>query len=79
MKPTKNRALARPNPEDWGQNELMTLPEAVGVFWPSGPLSVSTLRTAIRAGRLEVSVVARRHLTTPAAIARMSQCGVLKT
>jgi hypothetical protein len=46
----------------------MTLPEAVAVFYPDGPLTLSTLRTAARAGQLAVARVAGKDLTTPKAM-----------
>jgi len=78
MRASINRAIERPHRDDWRDDELMTLVEAVTVFWPKGPLTVSSLRTAIRQGKLRVTVVARRHLTTPGAIARMSECVSLR-
>jgi len=56
----------------------MTLPEAVALFWPDGPLTVRSLRTAIRDRRLPVSVVAGKHLVTKRALAEMSACTFLK-
>ena len=65
------RASARPRPEEWGPDELMTLGEAVAVFWPAGPLTVSSLRTEIRAGRLTAEFIAGKFFVTPAAIRDM--------
>ena len=42
------RARKRPRPEEWRDDELMTLVEAVVVFWPDGPLTVRSLRTEIK-------------------------------
>lgn len=67
------RVVDRPRPEQWGLDELMTLSEAAALFWPQGPLSVSSLRNAIRQGRLPVVVVARKHLLTRRAVAMLSE------
>src|SRR6516165_5367405 len=63
-----SRARARPRPDQWADDEAMTLPEAVAVFYPDGPLTLSTLRTAARAGQLAVARVAGKNLTTPKAM-----------
>lgn len=52
----------------------MSLDEAVRVFWPEGPVTVSTLRNAIRDRKLNVCVLGRRFLVTPAALAEMTAC-----
>ena len=52
----------------------MTLAEAVELFWPEGPLTLASLRTAVRDGRLPVAVIAGKHLTTKAAVRSMSVC-----
>jgi hypothetical protein len=65
------RVKARPNPNDWGDDDCMTLIEAVSVFFPHGPLTLSSFRTEIAAGRLEVARVAGKDLTTPRAIRKM--------
>jgi hypothetical protein len=44
----------------------MTLAEAAAVLFPEGPLSLSSLRTAVAAGDLEIVRVAGKDLTTPA-------------
>jgi hypothetical protein len=73
--PTPPRVAERPDPRDWDDYELLTLPEAAGLFWPRGPLTVATLRTAIRDGRLGVTVIARKFFVTPASIREMSRPG----
>jgi hypothetical protein len=60
------RCHARPAPSDWGDDEPMTLIEAVAVFFPEGPLTVSSLRTEIANGRLATAKVAGRYYVTPA-------------
>lgn len=60
------RVERRPNPADWPDDEPMTLKEIIAVFYPDGPLTVASLRSAISAGRLTPSVVAGKHFITPA-------------
>ncbi|MBB3020402.1 hypothetical protein FHR70_003483 [Microvirga lupini] len=72
------RVAARPDPALWREDELLSLGEAVALFWPDGPLSVSSLRTAIRDGRLPVSVVAGKFFVTPLALRALSNCQVLR-
>lgn len=60
------RVAAKPRPEDWRDDDAMTLAEAVAVFYPQGPLTVSSLRTEIRKGRLLAAEVAGRLYVTPA-------------
>lgn len=60
------RVAAKPRPEDWRDDDAMTLAEAVAVFYPQGPLTVSSLRTEIRKGRLLAVQVAGRLYVTPA-------------
>ena len=68
------RIVLRPNPEDWKEDELLTLPEAAALLWPEGPLTTHSLRVAVRDGVLAVAVVAGRYLTTRKAIAEMGTC-----
>lgn len=49
----------------------MTLVEAVAVFFPEGPLTLSSLRTASAVGTLEIAKVAGKNLTTPRAIRKL--------
>ncbi|PZQ19264.1 MAG: hypothetical protein DI565_02500 [Ancylobacter novellus] len=55
-------------------DELLTLEEAVGLMWPTGPLTVSTLRTAIRNKELEVAKIARKHFVTRRSLMTMAAC-----
>lgn len=68
------RVAARPDPEDWREDELMSLPEAAALFWPNGPLTTNSLRVAVRDGVLPVAIVAGRHLTNRNAIREMGAC-----
>lgn len=71
---TPPRVAARPSPAQWAEDELLSLPEAAALFWPDGPLSTSSLRTAHRKGQLAVTEIAGKFLTTKAAIRQMSTC-----
>lgn len=68
------RVERRPDPREWADDELITLPEAAALFWPEGPLTTTSLRTAVRDRMLEVAEIAGKILTTKAAIGRMSSC-----
>jgi hypothetical protein len=67
------RVAARPDPAQWRDDELLTFAEAVALLWPDGPLTASSLRTAYRAGHLEVTEIARKLLVTKAALKRMTE------
>lgn len=67
------RIAQRPRPELWDPDELMTLAEPAAVFFPEGPLSLSSLRTTVRNGELSVARVAGKILTTPQAIKEMTK------
>jgi hypothetical protein len=67
------RIAARPDPSQWGDDELLTFVEAANLLWPQGPLTASSLRTAYRAGELEVTLIARKLLTTKKALREMTQ------
>lgn len=70
------RVVRRPNPEDWADDDPLTLTEAVAVFSDKFPMTVSTLRTEIRRGRLTPAEVAGKHLVTPAQIKALFRCPV---
>ncbi len=65
------RVADRPKPEEWTDDELLTLPEAAALFWPAGPITTNTLRTAGRDGTLAITKVAGKFFTTPLAIRMM--------
>src|ERR1700742_3658352 len=67
------RAKARPDPAQWGEDEVMTLVEAAVVFFPHGPLTLSSLRRAAAAGTLEIAKVAGKDLTTPRPTRKMAK------
>jgi hypothetical protein len=66
------RIAARPAPAQWADDELLTFTEAAALLWPQGPLTASSLRTAYRAGQLEVTVIARKLLVTKRALHAMT-------
>jgi hypothetical protein len=72
--PLLPRVAQRPDPAAWSDQELMSLTEAAALFWPDGPLRLSSLRIAAKAKQLDVVVIARKMLTCKAAVARMSAC-----
>ena len=67
------RVERRPSPADWADDASMTLAEAAAVFGSDYPLTVSTLRTEIRRGRLTYAEVAGTFFVTPAAIRALFQ------
>jgi hypothetical protein len=71
---TPERVARRPDPDAWSADELMALHEAVALMWPAGPLTVSSLRTAIAHGDLACARIAGRIYTTRAALAAMTAC-----
>jgi hypothetical protein len=70
------RVALRPDPVQWSDAELMTLQEAAVLFWPLGPLTTTSLRTAVRDGKLEIAEIAGKLLTNKISIAKMSICSV---
>jgi hypothetical protein len=60
----RDRVAQHPNPAAWEDDELMSLGEAARLFWPHGPITERTLRTAIRDGRLPISQVAGKFFVT---------------
>ncbi|QOZ06668.1 hypothetical protein [Bradyrhizobium sp. CCBAU 51765] len=67
------RVRARPCPSLWSDDELLTLPEVVALFWPDGaPITLTTLRTAVKDGDLPIAKIAGKFFTTKAAIYRMT-------
>lgn len=70
------RVAKRSSPDDWQDFEILSLPEAAALFFPDGPLTTTSLRTAVRDRQLEVAVIAGKFFTTKAAIRRMSTCSL---
>jgi hypothetical protein len=68
------RVARRPDPDEWSVDELLALHEACALLWPSGPVTVSSLRTAIARGELAYVRIAGRLYTTRAALAAMAMC-----
>jgi hypothetical protein len=69
---TSRRIADRPDPSQWAPDELLTLREAALLFWPSGPITESTLRTAVRDGQLGVATIAGKLFTSPAQIGKLA-------
>lgn len=79
-KPARSaRVEARPDRRSWDMDELMSLQEAVDLHWPGpeGLLSVSTLRTAIRDGRLAVCEIAGKYFLTRRILLDLSKGRIL--
>lgn len=74
---TRDRVAERPDPRSWAPDELMGLEEAARLFWPHGPLTAKSLRTAVRDGRLAISVIAGKIFTCRAAVEEMGRCRCL--
>jgi hypothetical protein len=71
-----HRVRSRPDPAMWSDTELMSLAEAAALFWPEGgPLTTTSLRTAVRDQILDVAEVAGKILTNKTSILKMSICG----
>jgi hypothetical protein len=70
---SRNRALERPNPDQWRDDELMMLEEASAVF-VDGLFSAATLRNEYYAKRLRAWNKAGRIVTTPTAMKEWMAC-----
>jgi len=70
----RDRVAQRPDPAAWGEDELMSLGEAARLHWPDGPIRERTLRTAVRDGRLPISILACKFFVTRRALAALSNC-----
>ncbi len=68
------RIAARPSPDQWGADEILSLAEAASLFWPGGPLSTRSLRTAARDGALATVWIAGKQFTSKGALAAMTRC-----
>ena len=51
-----------------------SLGEAAALYWPDGPLTETTLRTAARDGRLPISQIAGKFFVTKAALRCLTVC-----
>ncbi|EKS34516.1 hypothetical protein [Afipia broomeae] len=69
-----DRVRTRPDPAQWHEDELLTLGEAAALYWPDGPLTETTLRTAARDGRLPISQIAGKFFVTKAALRCLTVC-----
>ena len=66
------RLRVRPRADQWRDDELITLAEAVALFFADGPFNVRGLRTAIARGELAATMVCNRLYTSPLEIRRMT-------
>src|SRR4051794_17097337 len=71
------RVADRPAPDQWGEDELLTLPEAAALFWPRGPITTSTLRNAVRNRKLRVVEIAGKFFTSRTAVEEMCRGGTV--
>jgi hypothetical protein len=62
------RLRERPRVGQWADDELLSLEEACSLFFPHGPLTVKSLRSAIRLGQLASASIAGRLYTSPSAV-----------
>jgi hypothetical protein len=69
-----DRVRARPDPALWADDELMTLVEVAALYWPDGPLTETSLRTAVRDGRLPISQIAGKFFVTKTALRSLTVC-----
>jgi hypothetical protein len=74
-----DRVRARPDPALWADDELMTLVEAAALHWPNGPLTETSLRTAVRDGRLPISQIAGKFFMTKVALRALAVCEPFRT
>lgn len=72
------RVVLRPDPAQWSADELMTLMEAAALFWPMGPLTTTSLRTAVRDRQLDVAEIAGKILTNKESILKLCRCSERK-
>jgi hypothetical protein len=71
-----DRVALRPDPAQWGEDEIMSLDEAARLHWPSGwPVTSRSLRREARpGGRLAISRLGKRIFVTRRALASLSEC-----
>ena len=72
------RVRARPDPALWSDDEILTLREAAALYWPHGPLTETSLRTAVRDGRLPISQIAGKFFVTKTALRNLTVCEPLR-
>jgi hypothetical protein len=75
MKKIPPRVAQRSDAGLWSPTEMMSLAEAAALFFPDGyPLSLNSLRTAVRDNQLAVVVIGNKFLTNKASIIAMTEC-----
>ena len=67
------RVKRRPRPEQWLDDEPITLAEAVALFFPEGPLTINSFRKAAKRGDLAVRRLLGKDFTTPRAVREMTK------
>ena len=72
----KHRTDARPDPDDWSDDDPMTLIEFATVFSLTYPITVSAMRTEIGRGRLAASMIGGAYYVTPASVRALFLCPV---
>ena len=78
--PVPHRVRLRSDPALWSDTELMLLSEAAALFWPDGgPLTTTSLRTAVKHNQLDIVEIAGKQLTNKASVEKMCRCGPRKT
>lgn len=75
----KLRTDARPLPEDWQDDDPMTLVEFAAVFGadaenPTYPLTVCTMRSEISKGRLTATFIGGTYYVTPSSVKARFKC-----
>ena len=71
-RPALSRLTDRPRPVDWQPDDLITVVEAMALFFPNGPLTANGLRLAYARGQLGGVEIGGKLFTTPAAVAAMT-------
>lgn len=74
--PKVDRTPGRPRPEDWGDDDPMTLLEFAKVFSDRYPVTISSMRQAIAEQRLVASYLRGCYWVTPANVREMFLCPV---
>lgn len=72
------RVLARPDIDAWSDWEPINLKECCALFFPHGPLTVRSLRTAIRDGALGTTRIAGKIYTSKQAVLDMMKYSTKK-
>ena len=71
-RPALARLEHRPAPDQWAEDELLTLAEAAALLFPAGPFDADALRIAVRRGELAAVEINTRTFTTLLAVRTMT-------